>query len=435
MKLDKTAKAHTIAGMFGVCVTTAAGGHDNFKRWDDVADALNALGATWVRTSMVGLNTAPQVAYLKTLIRKCDGLKFQCIIGKGNTPAEQIERYLRLIAGDGALRDNVVRVEGANEWNLSGKRNDPNPGWAGQLENHQRHLYEKAKRILGDQREVAGFSIGNPTSGDKGWPSYDKLFKANCNRNFDNVMDIGNVHLYIGGQLPERRKGLERVLQESRRLYGSRLMYTETGFHDFADSTTHKYTPRAVAGEYLPRLILDYFKRGIEMLSLYELVDDGKPRTGDKAHEPHFGLYYVDTPDGRPFRRKPAGNAFQHLHERAFNSWLGPGRSAKPAEWERTIQIQKDTSVDSVETVLLRGDRGRALLCLWRPDTSRFNHETGDDPVPVGKKTIRLKFPVGMNFKVYCFDEATWTASNQKLLALKVDARVLCIEIEPAGAG
>jgi hypothetical protein len=269
-----------------------------------------------------------------------------------------------LIAGSprnatGTLEDNlasirtrlagvVEAVEGPNEYDASG-----DPDWAAALRSYQRDLFTRVRRDPALRRlDVVGPSFVRPESrGQAG--------------DLRASMTLGNLHSYPGGGEPDR--GLDGELALAARVSGDRpVVATETGYTTAsAPSDGRAAVPEAVAARYVPRLYLEYFRRGIRRTFLYELVDEKPDPEGTDA-EQHFGLLRAD------FTPKPAFAALGALLRA-----VGDGA---PAGGDVRLAYAVEGGGDARRLLFARAGGGLSLV-LWR------------EPVPAASErvTVRLR--------------------------------------------
>jgi hypothetical protein len=193
-----------------------------------------------------------------------------------------------------AARASVLTVEGQNE-------PDTHPNWEPKGRERQAALYRAVK---GDPETatipvlVSGMANTRAAPGRLG-----SLAEA---------LDLGNTHCYPGGLAPAGSGSwgisLTRALDEARKVCGTKpLVATETGYHNRTAERGHPAVSEAAAAKYyIPRLLLEYFGRGVVGTYLYKFADE-KPDLDMRDMEQHFGLIRVD---GMP---KPAFVALRNL--------------------------------------------------------------------------------------------------------------------------
>lgn len=176
------------------------------------------------------------------------------------------------------------------------------------------------------------------------------------------ALDAGNKHSYPGGDIPE--ENLDRELADAARVSGRKRVYvTESGYHNaVATSGGHRPASEAAVGTYLPRMYLEYFRRGIARTFTYELIDQ-LPDPARTQQEANFGLLRNDGSE------KPAFKSLSNLI--ALLSDRGPAFTAAPLDYSvagapadlRQLSLQKRDG--SHYLVLWRATR------VWDPVTRR----------------------------------------------------------------
>jgi hypothetical protein len=303
-----------------------------------VLAALKTLGVTFIR-SRIFMGNKGQITWTNQLA--ANGFKTNAVMGDPTFKAGTPEQLVSLIAT--SFPNAVHSMEGANEWNLSGRSN-----WISEVVNHQTRLWNAAKSTAATLNiPVAGPALGMRTG-------YDQLGSRSS------IMDRGTFHLYTGGFVPGYRS--DHLIAMERQVCGSKPQFvTETGWHNAPNSkATHNYTPLDVAGTYAPRLPLEYFIRDVPKMSIYELIDNPADPAGTD-HEAHFGLLNTDwTP-------KPAFTALANMNIILKRQYRTTGRAGAPLEFSF-----REGPSDLRSCLLARSD-GRYLLFLWRSLASIYD--------------------------------------------------------------
>jgi hypothetical protein len=259
-----------------------------------------------------------------------------------------------------AARGSVLAVEGQNE-------PDGRPSWEQKARAQQAALYRAVK---GDPETahlpvlVSGMANTRDSPGKLG-----PLVEA---------LDLGNTHCYPGGLAPVGSGGwgisLTRALDEARKVCGTKpLVATETGYHNRTAERGHPGVSEAAAAKYIPRLLLEYFDRGVVRTYLYEFADErSDPELKDL--EQHFGLIRVD---GTP---KPAFEALRNL----IAVLRDPGPAFEPDNFAFTLE--GDTK--DIRHVLLARRDGAFDLVVWLEAPS-FDVKTRQD-LPVAPRALAV---------------------------------------------
>ncbi|MDN5778304.1 MAG: hypothetical protein L0H96_15495 [Humibacillus sp.] len=376
-----------------MCATTSTGSGAYGHR-DAVKDRLVELGVGHIRNRLYSGNRG-QIAFVRQLA--ASGIRLNAGISdpsnKGGTP----EQLVALVAEQ--LPDACSSFEGANEWNLQGGRN-----WVSELRTHQSRLYRAAKA----NARTRNIPVVGPSLGMR--KDYAALGDLSA------MMDRGNIHLYTGGFSPGYRS--DDQLAEERRVCGSKPVFvTETGWHNASRYTgTHNYTPENIAGIYAPRLVLEYFRRNVPRVFIYELVDDpANPAMND--HEAHFGLLRND------FSRKPAFTALAN-----FQKLLDSPNASKGAGRSLTYGLTGATS--DVRSVLVSRNDGTSVLFLWR-DVAVWDVNTRRELV-VKPATVTVN--VGQRSSIRAYKPSTsngalQSAASTSGMSLPITGEVWALEI------
>jgi len=162
-------------------------------------------------------------------------------------------------------------------------------------------------------------------------------------------LDAGNMHSYSGGRMPSASLA-EWMTAAATTSATKPVQATETGYHNAIGSLSgHLPASERAAGIYLPRLYLEYFRRGVRRTFAYELLSEG---TDILDIEDNFGLLRNDYSD------KPAMTALRNLI--ALLEDPGPTFTAG------TLNYTLTTAPGDVRRVLLQKRDGSFWLALWR---------------------------------------------------------------------
>ncbi len=352
-------QADSLVEAFGVNVHMAYG-TTPYKDATKIAAALKALGTRHVRDRL-RLNRTDQFAALRTL--RTSGIKSDLIMGdplnQSGTPAQLVTAVAT------QLPDVADSLEGANEWNLTGRTN-----WAAELRAHQTEVFKRANAnpataklpVLGP---ALGRRVGFSTLGD-----------------LSSVLDLGNNHQYPGGLQPSVH--IDDMIAAERLVAGAKpQMMTESGYNTAVGSTVGNLpVTEKVGGYYAPKLLLEHFNRGVVRMYDYELVDQKLDPTFVNP-EANFGLLRNDmTP-------KPAYTAVKNLLQLVSD----PGPAFQPGGLSYTL----GGSTTGVRKVLLQKRDGRFYLILWR-DISLYTPKTKTVTTnPAVNVTVNLAQPTAMS--------------------------------------
>jgi len=324
---------------------------------EGVRAALKDLGVRHVRDG-IEPDRPDQYRALRELGR--DGLRATLIVGKPGTD-DLLARLLDVAAGE--VRPVLEALEGPNEYDVAG-----DDDWPASLREYQDELVDGARSRL------RGVPIVGPSLVERG--SFGKLGDTGIRA------DLGNIHPYPGGQAPE--PGIEDQLALAVAVSGDRpVVATESGYHTAieAEEGQPPVSERA-AGIYLPRLYLEYFRRGIVRTFAYELIDEFED-PGRTNPEANFGLLRRD------FSPKPAFAALANLMR-----LMQPAAGGPPQTGSGRPELRVEGAVEGIRQLLLERSDGAHLLALWR-DASVW--DTGgrvDRDPPPRDVQVRLGHPV-----------------------------------------
>ncbi len=334
------------------------------------------------------------------------GIKANLIVHKptlGDSTAI-LEEQLAVLRRRG--RGVTESIEGPNEYDNMG---DPN--WVAALRDYQRRLYRAVRTDSAlDGLPVLGPSLVSPAS-------HVALADVSA------LADRGNVHAYPGAQPPQLAnfgRSLAETLDDARVNSGTEpIVATETGYHNAtAGNSEHPPASERAAGIYVPRLLLEYFRRGVERTYLYELVDE-KPDPRGTDPEQHFGLLRND------FSPKPAYVALKNLIAILSD---GPG---KPIT--RSLRYRLEGETESIDQLLLRKRDGSFYLAIWQ-SASVFDIERREDLRPPARAvTVRLEQPVKVA-ELYRPGESSSPLTRYTdagAIRLRVPADVMVVRLDP----
>ena len=159
---------------------------------------------------------------------------------------------------------------------------------------------------------------------------------------------------------------------------GRPVVTTETGYWD--DPALPVSIPAVIAGRYMPRLILEQFRRGITRTYIYELLDFPVPGL---MHLSGYGLVRADG------QWKPAFHALRNLM-RVFSD---PGPEPTPASFNYVVSGISDASM---RQMVFRKRDGSFLLALWLEQPA---YNMGARTViPVAAKWVQIDVPASTPF-------------------------------------
>jgi hypothetical protein len=371
------ARAGDVAGMVGVRTNLAAANNSLYGNIPLVASALNDLGIRHIRERMVlpassSTQARNQREGWQRLASMVPRLRVSGITGTVDDGQGTVAEFADYIESALGGSDGVVgSVENANEPNapdLPWNQDDPD-GWVAPTRVRQRTM---AHVFRGRPGLRALDVLGPSLSGGAGRRQYHQL------GDLSSSMDVGNFHVYPGNDEPGTPStGLDEAIDALRANSGTKPYWcTETGMHQGVLSrAAMAYYPESVAAEYIARIPLEHFSRGVSRVYLFELLDDEfDPAFLD--NQAHFGLVRYQVPTPTP---KPAYDALRRLLALLHD----PGPTFRPQGEPVTL---RGAPADCRHLLLQKRD-ARRYLCLWRDvplwDLSR-NRALPVEPVRVG---------------------------------------------------
>jgi hypothetical protein len=311
----------------GVNTHTYYTGTVYYQRFQEWKAKLQQLGVRHVRENLKP-NRSDQYQRLNELGQA--GIKSTLIMGEPTNGVAGLETLLS-IARD-KIRGSLAALEGTNEFDLSGRSN-----WAAELKSYHQRLYQLAK---------ADASLSSlPVVG----PSIVHWSNQQAFGDVSGYLDYGNLHSYPDGYQPE--SNLTSHLEDATANSGPKaVMATETGYHTATSWTgEHKPVSEAAMATYVPRMFLEYFRRGVVRTFSYELLDEG---TGSTDREDSFGLLRHDLSE------KPAFAALRNT----IDILEDPGAAFAP----EALDYSLSGDLSNLRQVLLQKRDGSFYLALWR---------------------------------------------------------------------
>lgn len=319
------------------------------SRFPQVKAKLAELGVRHIREGLMP-DRPDQYEFLRELAGA--GVRSTLILGDPDQGAENLEGLLATLRTD--LRGTVAAVEGPNEFDSWGGSD-----WQPRLVEYQQRLYGAVK---GDPALSSLPVLG---------PSIVQRRNQEALGDISGTLDYGNFHPYPDGFSPEEGIGdnIERAVGNS----GPKpLIATETGYHTTEGwSGEHNAVPEQAMATYIPRLYLEYFRRGVARTFSYELLDE-KP--GDVDRENNFGLLRNDLSE------KPAFTALRNL----IDILEDPGADFSPG----AVAYSLGGEASDVHHLLLQKSDGSFYLALWRAADVWDPDAQASLPAPAGRVTL-----------------------------------------------
>ncbi|MFT4036003.1 MAG: hypothetical protein QM679_10565 [Patulibacter sp.] len=339
-----------------------------------------------------------------------------------------------LAASTAPLRDVVAALEPVNEPDLKNTS-----GWAAitlaDRATLQRLLDESSfseLRELPLLSPALGRAANTATLLEAGWqPS---------------LADIPNFHPYPpawGG--PEEALdvacGTDTVLGCAKQLGGDGGPYaTESGYTTAGSVLSTSWVSEQAQAVYLPRLLLENFRRGVARTYLYELIDR-KPSSNALTSAPveGYGLYRAQQ-SGSGYalsEAKPAGLAVARMNATIGDLGVAPG-AATPLGL--SIEVDgEEPGENELRRVLLQRADGSYVLALWQPKAVWQNAAFAQSDVAVPELSAEIAVDAGQwnvqatRPSLSAEVTATWDAVQR--WSVPVGADVTLIELRSADAG
>jgi hypothetical protein len=322
-----------------------------YSRFGEVKAKLAELGVRHIREGLVP-ERPDQYERLSELGGM--GIGATLILGDPNSGPEGLAELISTVRSN--LRGSVDAVEGANEFDSWGGSD-----WLPRLADYQQRLYAAIK---GDPALASLPVLG---------PSIVQRRNQEALGDISGALDYGNFHPYPDGFSPEQ--GLDSNLVRAAYNSGAKpLVATETGYHTTAGwSGEHNAVSEQAMATYIPRLYLEYFRRGVARTFSYELLDE-KSNRGER--EDNFGLLRNDLSE------KPAfvalRNTIDILEDRG------------PAFAPTAVAYSLDGDVADVHHLLLQKSDGTFYLALWRATDVWDPASQTDLQAPSGRVTLEF---------------------------------------------
>lgn len=300
--------------------------------------------------------------------------------------------------------DFVESLEGPNEYDYP----SADAAWERTLRAYQCDWAQKirADPVLADKRVIG------PSPGGVGFDTLGDL--TGC-------LDIGNLHPYPGSWAPNTSNAgdLSVHIAGAQKVSGSKPIWiTESGYHNAVNCVCgHEPVSETAAGVYVPRMFMEYFRRGIARSYAYELID-GRPDPLRSDPQRNFGLLRND---GTP---KPAFSATRNLLAILADGGVAAGRLSFGLGCESTCATP-------IKHVLLRKSTGAYYLAVWA-QSSVWDAASRKDR-GVAPQRVELRLPTQSRLEV--FDPARSSAAVSRSTStsqpLALSDGMLVVKISP----
>ena len=207
--------------------------------------------------------------------------------------------------------------------------------------------------------------------------------------------------------------------------FGSKPMVaTETGYHT---STANRSVSEKVHGKYMPRLFLEYFRKGIPRTCSYDFVNDWNNPNNSEAN---YGLLRND------FSPKPAYTALKNL----ISLLKDPGTNFTPGSLDYALTVnplQGYERTQYVHQLLLQKRDGSFYLVLWHEiSNADISSSPSREIIPPAMPTkLTLTTPIS-SATVYSLEDSgnmstsAVTISNNTI-SLDVPDKAMVIKLTP----
>lgn len=209
--------------------------------------------------------------------------------------------------------------------------------------------------------------------------------------------------------------------------FGSKpIVATETGYHT---STASRSISEKVHGKYMPRLFLEYFRRGIVRTCSYELVDEWNDPNNPEAN---YGLLRND------LSPKPAYTALKNL----ISLLKEPGTSFTPGSLDYALTVKPPAGYDHTKYVhhlLLQKRDGTFYLVLWHEISNNDISSTPSREItpPAMPTKLTLKTPI-RSARVYSLNDSGSMSSKaatitKNTISLNVTDKAMIVKLTKKG--
>jgi hypothetical protein len=315
----------------------------------------------------------------------------------GMTPPEAVEIAKSVIP-------SVEAIEGPNEWDVNPKLSYAGQGFPEGVRQFHTELYVAIKRDADINRlPVISPSLARPNNAAK----------------IENILcDLGNMHSYAGGNEPTA--GLDaKYIPRAKQMCRSRpIVATECGWHNAVTGKAQAGIPVQVAGKYVSRLYLEYFKRGIQRAFIYELIDERKNASNS---EDNFGLLYSN---GAP---KPSFTALKNLIALLKDS----SNRFEP----RTFSYSLSDRSKDLHHSLFQKHNGSFYLVLWQELPSFDQRTKKVKTIPDRSLTLTFQTPIRQAKLYNPMKSATALQQIDRPKSLKLKVPDSPIVVELVGEG
>jgi hypothetical protein len=236
--------------------------------------------------------------------------------------------------------------------------------------------------------------------------------------------DIAAMHRYAWEGKAAMEPGflLDDAISDMKQLRGDKPLWaTESGYYN--EPAAHpRAVPEDVAGVYMPRLVGEFFWRGVARTYIYELADQG---TDKSAREQNFGLLRHDMTE------KPAYAALRNVIALLKEPKALKGAAPfAPVPLDFVLAPPADVKLQPLGQNVLQKRDGTYVVLLWQQVSIYDAARKEKLKNPAIKHTFELSEP--FNVKLYLPNESTTptkTYETVKTFDFEVLDRVIAIEL------
>jgi len=318
------------------------------------------LGVRYLRDGLYDTGTTWQAYYDRHNALGAMGIKGLFTVAAPSVPEETLRTY------PSRMSRSFEAYEATNEYDLSGVA-----AWPSLLRQSLAQLH-----ALREDPRLSKFRLYGPALSMSA-----AAFAALGNVSV--YYDVANLHYYMAGRHPGTPGwgdggygSIDWNLAFAKRYApGKPIVATETGYYD--DLAIGDSAPAAIVGRYMPRLLLEQFRKGVQRTYIYELIDDPTPGVAARSG---FGLIRADGSS------KPAFRAVASLI-RVFSD----RGAAVPA---RSFTYTLEGGDGNVRQMAFQKRDGSMLLAVWI-EAAGFDPGTRQ-MVAVPPQTVRISAPAAL---------------------------------------
>jgi len=318
------------------------------------------LGVRHLRDGLYDIGTTWQMYYDRHNALGAMGVKGVFAVAAPSVPEETLRTY------PARLSSSFEAYEGINEYDLSGVAT-----WPSLLRQSMVQLH-----ALRQQPGLSKFPLYGPAL-SMSPAAFDTLGNVSA------YYDVANLHYYMAGRHPGTPGwgdggygSIDWNLAFAKRYApGKSIVTTETGYWD--DPAVGDSAPAAIVGRYMPRLLLEQFRKGVQRTYIYELIDDPTPGVSARSG---FGMIGADG-SSKPSFRAVAGLM------RVFSD---RGAEVTPQSFTYTLE----GGDANLRQMAFQKRDGTMLLALWI-EAASFDVGTRQ-MVAVPPQTVRVSAPAAL---------------------------------------